>query len=135
MKRVSVFIVLSIFIFSSCAPIVVVKKPHTYTYREMHGKPFVQIGLASYYGKKFHGKKMANGKPFNMYAFTCAHPTLPFGTKVKVTNLENGKWVIVTVTDRGPYVKNRIIDLSYAAAKEIGMIKDGVVKVKVEVVE
>lgn len=90
-------------------------------------------GLASYYGKKFHGKKAANGSRYNMYAMTCAHKTLPFGTKVKVTNMNNGQEAVVTVTDRGPYVEGRVVDLSHAAAKKIGMIRSGVVPVSIEI--
>ena len=83
----------------------------------------VEEGMASWYGKKFHGKKTASGERFNMYELTAAHRTLPFGTKVKVTNLENNKSVVVRINDRGPHVKGRIIDLSYAAAKKIDMIE------------
>lgn len=90
-------------------------------------------GLASYYGKKFHGKKAANGSRYNMHAMTCAHKTLPFGTKVKVTNINNGQEAVVTVTDRGPYVEGRVVDLSHAAAKKIGMIRSGVVPVSIEI--
>ncbi len=94
-----------------------------------------EIGLASYYGEEWHGGPTASGEKFDMNALTAAHKTLPFGTKVKVTNIENGKSVQVRVNDRGPFVEGRIIDLSYAAAKKIGMIKTGVVKVKVEVIK
>ncbi len=94
----------------------------------------VQYGMASYYGDEFHGKKTASGEIYNKWALSCAHKTLPFGTKVKVVNLKNGKSVIVRVNDRGPFVKGRIIDLSFAAAKEINMIKNGVVRVKVQVI-
>lgn len=90
--------------------------------------------MASYYGDEFHGKKTASGEIYNKWALSCAHKTLPFGTKVKVVNLKNGKSVIVRVNDRGPFVKGRIIDLSFAAAKEINMIKNGVVRVKVQVI-
>jgi len=93
---------------------------------------FVQYGKASYYGDEFHGRKTASGEIFNKWDYTCAHKTLPFGSKVKVTNLKNNKSVIVKINDRGPFVKGRIIDLSYAAAKKIGMIRYGVVKVKIE---
>lgn len=78
-------------------------------------------GVASFYGKKFHGKKTASGKPFDMNAFTCAHPSLPFGTPVLVQNSENGAQCQVIVNDRGPYVGNRCIDLSKAAAKKLGI--------------
>lgn len=88
-------------------------------------------GKASYYGKSHHGKKMANGKKFNMHNLTCAHKSLPFGTKLKVTNIDNGKTVIVEVTDRGPYAKGRVLDLSEKAFSEIASIKKGVTKVEV----
>ena len=95
---------------------------------------YVQYGKASFYGEEFHGRKTASGETFNKWDYTCAHKKLPFNTKVKVTNLQNQKTVLVRVNDRGPFVKDRIIDLSFAAAKKIGMVKDGVVKVKVEVI-
>ncbi len=84
-------------------------------------------GIASFYGKKFHGKKTASGKPFDMNAFTCAHPTLPFGTPVLVQNSANGAQCQVIVTDRGPYAGHRCIDISKAAAKKLGIT--GVAKV------
>jgi rare lipoprotein A len=92
---------------------------------------FVQLGKASWYGKKFHGRLTANGERFNMYQKSAAHKTLPMNTYVKVTNLTNNEHTIVRVNDRGPFIKGRIIDLSYAAAKEIGLIGPGVVEVKV----
>ncbi|MCB5247482.1 MAG: septal ring lytic transglycosylase RlpA family protein [Candidatus Cloacimonetes bacterium] len=87
--------------------------------------------VASYYGKGFHGRRTASGEVFNQYAMTCAHKTLPFQTLLKVTNPKTGKNVIVRVTDRGPFKRGRDIDLSYGAAKEIGMIAAGVMKVEV----
>jgi rare lipoprotein A len=92
-------------------------------------------GLASYYGDEFHGRKTASGETYNKWDLTCAHKKFEFGTKLRVTNLKNKKSVIVRVNDRGPFVKNRIIDLSYAAACKINMISVGVVKVKIEVVD
>ncbi len=91
-------------------------------------------GIASWYGADFHGKKTANGETYNMYAYTAAHKTLPFNTYVKVTNLRNGKSTIVRINDRGPFVRNRIIDLSYSAAKEIGMARSGTAPVLIETV-
>ncbi|BAT72127.1 rare lipoprotein A [Thermosulfidibacter takaii ABI70S6] len=93
-----------------------------------------QRGLASWYGPKFHGRKTASGERFNMYSLTAAHKTLPLGTYVKVKNLKNGRAVVVKINDRGPFVRGRIIDLSYAAAKKLGMIKDGVVPVEITVI-
>ena len=95
----------------------------------------VQYGVASYYGPKFHGRKTANGEIFNMYKLTAAHRYYPFGTIVKVTNLSNGKSVIVRINDRGPFVRGRIIDLSYGAAKKLGMLGSGVAKVKLKVLK
>jgi rare lipoprotein A len=97
------------------------------------GQPIVeQVGEASYYGDGFHGKKTATGEKFDQNEKTAAHPTLPLGTNATVTNLENGNSVDVKITDRGPYVKGRDIDLSKGAAKELGMTKGGVAPVKIE---
>ena len=93
-----------------------------------------QIGVASWYGTKFHGRRTSSGEIFDMNKLTAAHNELPLGTRVRVTNLKNQKSVIVRINDRGPFVRGRVIDLSYAAAKKIGMVKDGVVKVRIEVV-
>ena len=90
---------------------------------------------ASYYAEDFHGKKTSNGEHFNMNDFTCAHKSLPFNTILKVTNLANGKSCEVRVNDRGPFVLNREIDLSKAAATKLGMIGTGTTKVKLEIVE
>ncbi|MCF8383534.1 MAG: septal ring lytic transglycosylase RlpA family protein [Chlorobium sp.] len=94
----------------------------------------VSEGKASYYANQFHGKKTANGETFNMNELTAAHPSLPFGTRVRVTNLRNGKDVIVRINDRGPFVKGRIIDLSAEAAKEIGLFRAGTAQVRVEAI-
>ena len=91
-------------------------------------------GICSYYGEKFHGKKTANGEVFNMYEFTAAHKSLPFGTKLEVKNIANGKKVIVRINDRGPFVSNRILDLSFAAAEEIDMIKSGTAEIEAEII-
>jgi rare lipoprotein A (peptidoglycan hydrolase) len=92
------------------------------------------VGVASYYSNAHHGKLQANGRPFNMHAFTCAHRTLPLGTKIRVVNLATNKHIILIVTDRGPYRKGRILDVSYAAAKRLGMVKPGLALVRVEVI-
>lgn len=86
---------------------------------------------ASYYAYEFGGRKTASGEIFNPKALTAAHKTLPFGTKVKVTNTKNGKSVVVRINDRGPYAKERSIDLSYAAAQAIDMVKTGVAEVEI----
>jgi rare lipoprotein A len=91
-------------------------------------------GVASWYGYPHHGRMTASGRRFNMYELTAAHRTLPIGTRVRVTNLLNGRAVTVTVTDRGPFVKNRILDLSYAAAREIDMVSPGTAPVQLEIV-
>ncbi len=93
------------------------------------------VGTASWYGKTFHGRTTASGEPYDMYALTAAHRTLPFGARIRVTNLANGRQVTVRINDRGPFKKGRIIDLSYQAAKQIGMIQDGVTKVRLEILE
>lgn len=92
---------------------------------------FRQQGIASWYGKKFHEKKTANSEIYNMYAMTAAHKTLPFGTMVEVRNLENNKTTIVRINDRGPFVNDRIIDLSYTTAQEIEMIQNGTASVEI----
>lgn len=88
--------------------------------------------LASWYGPKFHGRKTANGEFYDQMAFTAAHKSLPFGTLLKLTNVKNLKSVIVRINDRGPYIYNRELDLSKGAALALGMIKRGVVRLKVE---
>ena len=92
---------------------------------------FVQYGNASWYGEKFHGRPTANGEIFDMNRKSAAHKTLPLGTYVKAVNLENNKQIVVRINDRGPFVKGRIIDFSYAAAEEIGLVGPGVVRVKI----
>ncbi|MCA3863146.1 MAG: septal ring lytic transglycosylase RlpA family protein, partial [Burkholderia sp.] len=86
---------------------------------------FRQMGRASWYGRDFHGRRTANGERFNMNAFTAAHRTLPLSSYIKVTNSSTGKWVVVKVNDRGPYKRGRVLDLSYAAAKVIGLVHAG----------
>ncbi|OPL14485.1 MAG: hypothetical protein AVO38_02360 [delta proteobacterium ML8_D] len=93
---------------------------------------FVEEGYASWYGDEFHGRPTASGELYNMYAITAAHRTLPMNTYVKVVNLENGREVAVRISDRGPFVKNRIIDLSYGAGKKLDMIGPGTAKVRLE---
>jgi rare lipoprotein A len=94
---------------------------------------YVEEGNASWYGNPFHGRRASNGEVYDMYKHTAAHRTLPFETMVRVTNLNNGKSTTVRITDRGPFVDNRIIDLSQAAAREIESIGPGVVPVRIEV--
>ena len=91
------------------------------------------VANGSWYGEKYHGRQTASGEPYDMYAYTAAHKTLPFNTMVKVTNLKNNRTVIVRINDRGPFVRGRIIDLSYMAAKELDYINDGVADLKIEI--
>jgi rare lipoprotein A len=93
----------------------------------------VQTGVASWYGEEFHGRRTSNREVYDMNDLTAAHNTLPFGSMVMVTNLDNGKSVVVRINDRGPFVKNRVIDLSYAAARAIDMIGTGTAPVRIEV--
>jgi peptidoglycan lytic transglycosylase len=97
------------------------------------GGTVYEEGKASWYGAPFHGRQASNGETYDMYKFTAAHRTLPFNTMVRVTNMTNGKSTTVRITDRGPFVDNRIIDLSYAAAKQIESIGPGVVPVQLEI--
>lgn len=92
-------------------------------------------GVASYYGRRFHGRLTANGERFDMNAMTAAHKTLPFGSRVRVTNARNGKSVVVRINDRGPFVRGRHIDLSRAAAQEIGIIRTGHGNVELELLD
>jgi len=152
MKRfISLFLIISIFgcagskeqirVSSYKKPAIVLPKtmdgrvPKSYSvngvayYPLLNGEGFVQEGMASWYGKDFHGKKTSNGEIYNMYGKTAAHKTLPFGTYVSVENLSNLKEVIVRINDRGPFVTGRIIDLSYGAGRQIGLVGPGVAKV------
>lgn len=95
----------------------------------------VQHGVASWYGPRFHGRKTANGEIYDMHDFTAAHLTLPLGTVIRVTNTENNRTTLVRVNDRGPYIEGRILDLSYSAAKALGILGNGTGDVRVEVVE
>ncbi len=94
-----------------------------------------QRGIASFYGKDFHGKLTANGETYDMYAMTSAHKELPLDSWVKVTDLETGKSIQVRINDRGPYIEGRIIDLSFGVAKKLGVVEKGTINVEIEVVE
>ena len=102
---------------------------------ESKKKQTVYEGIASFYSGDFHGKKTANGEAFDMKAKTAAHRSFPFGTKVRVTNLDNEKFVVVRINDRGPFKLERIMDLSLGAAEELDMIKNGTARVRLEVLE
>jgi rare lipoprotein A len=93
------------------------------------------VGVASYYGKEMGGRRTADGERFNPRGLTAAHRSLPFGTKLQVTNLRNGKTVVVRVSDRGPFARGRMIDLSYGAARVIGMVHSGTTRVKISQLE
>lgn len=97
-----------------------------------HARAWRQVGLASYYGSEFHGSATATGHAYDERELTAAHRSLPFGTRVRVTNIESGKSVVVTITDRGPFVRGRIIDVSWKAARELGFLRSGLAKVRVE---
>ena len=97
-------------------------------------QPFRQTGVASWYGRRFHGQKTSSGELYDMYAMTAAHPTLPIPSYARVTNLANGRSVVVRVNDRGPFHASRIIDLSYAAAYRLGYIQAGSARVEVQAV-
>jgi rare lipoprotein A len=89
--------------------------------------------VASWYGPRFHGKRTASGEVYNQYELTAAHRTLPFGTRVRVTNTINNKSTVVRINDRGPYIPGRGLDISYGAAKEIGLLEAGIARVKIEI--
>lgn len=93
---------------------------------------FVEEGIASWYGPQFHAKRTASGEVYNMYGLTAAHRILPMQTKIRVTNLENGKSVVLRVNDRGPFVNDRVVDLSYAAAQKLDVVRPGTARVRVE---
>ena len=99
---------------------------------EVAGAPSGASGLASFYTE---GTKTANGESFNTHELTAAHPSLPFGTRLRVTNVSTGQSVTVRVNDRGPYVPGRVVDVSYSAAEALGMVKGGVAKVKLDVIQ
>ncbi len=145
-KSFLVYAFICLFLLSGCLSLNVGTKsrhstyipPSTETTTDGTAKAPVEVvstfeGTASWYGPKFHGKKTASGEIFDMYELTAAHKSLPMGTKCVVTNLSNDKSVIVRINDRGPFAKERVIDLSYASAKVIGMIHSGTIRVKVEV--
>jgi rare lipoprotein A len=99
---------------------------------EPGGSAYDETGIASYYGHEFHGRKTASGEIYDENELTAAHRTLPFGTLVRVTSKENGKSVVLRITDRGPFVSGRIIDVSYRAAQELVFVREGLVEVRVQ---
>ena len=97
------------------------------------GKKYEEVGVASWYGKKYHGRKTASGETFKMNKLTAAHRTLPLGLTAKITNLDNGRTIKVRINDRGPFIDGRILDLSYGAAKKLGMVEAGLAQVRIEI--
>lgn len=115
---------IAVFAFSACAPYQTRRHPLNYR----------TTGEASWYGPGFSGKKTASGERYNQKALTAAHPSLPLGTSLKVTNIENDRFVVVRINDRGPFVEGRIIDLSKGAAERIGMVGSGTAEVRLEAI-
>jgi len=135
MKSTPLVLFVVLLVLCSCG---LVSRP---VYRSVPGRTtelvvlgFAQRGVASFYAEAFHGRTTANGETFDMNAMTCAHRTLPFGTMLQVTNLDNDRDVTVRVNDRGPYVSGRIIDLSKGAARSLDMIESGTANVLIEVI-
>tara|TARA_Y100000590_G_scaffold167872_1_gene192035 strand:+ start:431 stop:919 length:489 start_codon:yes stop_codon:yes gene_type:complete len=104
-------------------------------YKSNYKHKKIMNGISSFYAEDFHGKLTANGEVYDMYGLTAAHKTLPLNTICRVTNHENGKSLILRINDRGPYIKGRILDCSYGAAKKLGFVNQGTTKVKIEVIE
>lgn len=137
-RKVGNIVLVTLFVLTACSTTASVRrdleKPSP---RRQHDQNVrmgdVIYGEASYYGAEFDGNKTASGEIFDMNALTAAHLELPFGTLCRVTNLMNSKEVIVRINDRGPFVRNRVIDLSYGAAKELDAIASGIIEVKIEV--
>jgi rare lipoprotein A len=133
-------VTLIFFLLTGCGPrrILIERRPPAPEYKETEKEVekseirVVQYGIASWYGGEFHGRPTSSGEIYDMYQLTCAHNTLPLGSMVVVTNLENGRSLELKVNDRGPFVKDRIIDLSYAAAKMLSVWEKGTAPVKVE---
>ncbi len=100
--------------------------------RPQASAPASETGVASYYSAAFHNGRTASGERYSKYEMTAAHRTLPFGTRVRVTNLDNGRHVVVRINDRGPFVKGRVIDLSYAAARKLHMVRAGTAHVRID---
>jgi rare lipoprotein A len=116
-------------LFSACA-----SEPGHAAVGSASDRTYEAVGVASWYGAKFHGRTTASGEPYDMNAMTAAHPSLPFGTKVRVTNLENGRAVVLRINDRGPFAKRRIIDVSRHAAEHLGFLGADLARVRVEAI-
>lgn len=120
--------VFGLFLFVACSPAMRYGRPDA-----MDGD--TQTGLASYYGPQYHGRTTANGETFDMYGISAAHRTLPFGTWVRVKHRDTGRQVDVRINDRGPFIAGRIIDLSYGAARKLGMVEEGVAPVRIKILD
>lgn len=133
MRRPLLLLFASLLTLSGCAS----HGPPRVPMEKEHARPngWQEKGEASWYGHPYHGRKTASGETYNMYEMTAAHRSLPFGTRVRVKRRDTGEEVIVRITDRGPFIKGRIIDLSYAAAQKIHLNRDGVAPVKITVVD
>ena len=105
------------------------------TYKKFNSNTQTLRGISSWYGPNFHGKLTANGEIFDMYGTTAAHKTLPLNTIVRVTNLNNGKSIILKINDRGPYIGDRILDCSFGAAKKLGFDKQGTTSIEIDIIE
>ena len=123
---------LSVSLVALTALFVGVTTSHAELSRRANDAAFQQVGTASWYGPGFHGKRTASGERFDQNALTAAHRKLPLGSVVKVTNLDNGRSIVVAINDRGPYTKGRVIDLSKGAARKLGIVDDGIAKVRIE---
>jgi len=127
MKIINTFLMLAIFLLSASCSTINAKSPD-----KLIG--FAETGKASFYAAKYQSRKTASGERYDQKAKTAAHRKLPFGTRVRVTNVKNGKSVVVRINDRGPFIKGRIIDLSRSAFRQIGNTDSGLIKVKIEVI-
>jgi rare lipoprotein A len=145
--RISVFILLLFILIESCSPAPRYSSksktnvsPPKKTFNKNKKKTFnknkkIFTGVSSYYGPNFHGKLTANGEVYDMYGITAAHKEIPLNTVARVTNLDNGRSLILRINDRGPYIDGRILDCSYGAAKKLDFLTQGTANVKIEVIE
>ena len=130
MRHLPWILLLALLAPSGCAG---TRPPGSYAPAQAGGD--TQVGFASYYDSRFHGARTASGARYDEKALTAAHRTLPFGTRVEVTNLVNGRSVVVTITDRGPFARGRVIDVSRRAARKLDFLRDGTARVRLEVVQ
>lgn len=132
MKKLHIiFTALILAFITGCSSTSTSASPKTQEYARSHEL----VGIASWYGNKYHGKLTASGETYNMRAYTAAHKTLPFGTIVRVINTDNNKSVDVKINDRGPFVKGRVIDLSQKAFEKVGSTSEGVVSIRIEILD